>query len=149
MKLLQYWQQNAVSLLPLNEQSWEYWSHTILYKQTKMPWTLGGSGPSPNTRLLGPSKVRNPNAYRHLDLFSHPFRRVHSQGQQTDICIWPSRCHSVSLASVKSRLVLAFWYPLTQVVPEKRPLNVHVLIQHLLPSCDINNFIITLKPVVH
>jgi len=40
-------------------------------------------------------------------------------------CIWPSwcHCHSLSLASVKSRLVLPFWYLLTQVVPEKEPLN--------------------------
>jgi len=34
-------------------------------------------------------------------------------------CIWPSwcHCHSRSLASVKSRLVLPFWYRLTRVVP--------------------------------
>ena len=40
-------------------------------------------------------------------------------------CIWPSwcHCHSLSLASVKSRLVLPFWYRLTQVVLEKGPLN--------------------------
>ena len=40
-------------------------------------------------------------------------------------CIWPSWCHcySLSLASVKSRLVLPFWYRLTLVVPEKGPLN--------------------------
>jgi len=40
-------------------------------------------------------------------------------------CIWPSwcHCHSLSLASVKSRLVLPFWYRLTQIVPEKGPLN--------------------------
>jgi len=33
-------------------------------------------------------------------------------------CIWPSwcHCHSLSLASVKSRLVLPFWYWLTWVV---------------------------------
>jgi len=39
--------------------------------------------------------------------------------------IWPSwfHCHSLSLASVKSRLVLPFWYQLTRVVPEKGPLN--------------------------
>ena len=43
-------------------------------------------------------------------------------------CIWPSwcHCHSLSLASVKSRLVLPFWYWLTRVVPEKGPLNVCV-----------------------
>ena len=31
-------------------------------------------------------------------------------------CIWPSgcHCHSLSLASVKSRLVLPFWYRLTR-----------------------------------
>jgi len=36
-------------------------------------------------------------------------------------CIWPSccHCHSLSLASVKSRLVLTFWYWLTQVLLEK------------------------------
>ena len=36
-------------------------------------------------------------------------------------CIWPSWCHShsQSLASVKSRVVLPFWYRLTWVVPEK------------------------------
>jgi len=41
-------------------------------------------------------------------------------------CIWPSwcHCHSLSLASVKSRSVLPFWYRLTWVVPDKGPLNV-------------------------
>ena len=36
-------------------------------------------------------------------------------------CTWPSwcHCHSLSLASQKSRLVLPFWYRLTWVVPEK------------------------------
>jgi len=46
---------------------------------------------------------------------------------QTDR-IWSSWCHrhpqtSSSLASLKSRLVLPFWYQPTQVVLEKRPLN--------------------------
>ena len=38
-------------------------------------------------------------------------------------CIWPSwcHCHSLSLASVKSTLVLPFWHRLTRVVPEKGP----------------------------
>jgi len=38
---------------------------------------------------------------------------------------WPSWCHfhSLSLALVKSRLVLRFWYRLTRVVPDKGPLN--------------------------
>ena len=40
-------------------------------------------------------------------------------------CIWPSwcHCHSLSPASLKSRLVLPFCYRLTWVVPEKGPLN--------------------------
>ena len=40
-------------------------------------------------------------------------------------CIWPSWCHyhSLSLAPVKSRLVLPFWYQLTWVVPDKGLLN--------------------------
>jgi len=47
---------------------------------------------------------------------------------EVQTCIWPSgcHCHSLSLASVKSRLVLPFWYRLTQVVPDKGPLNVCV-----------------------
>ena len=45
--------------------------------------------------------------------------------QGAEVCIWPSWCHclSLSLASVKSRLVLPFWYRLTRVVAEKGPLN--------------------------
>jgi len=38
------------------------------------------------------------------------------------VCLWPSwcHCHSLSLASVKSRLVLPFWYRLTWVVPDEK-----------------------------
>ena len=45
---------------------------------------------------------------------------------EVQTCIWPSgcHCHSLSLASVKSRLVLPFWYRLTRVVLVKGPLNV-------------------------
>ena len=44
------------------------------------------------------------------------------------VCIWSSWCHChpeipSSLASFKSRQVVPFWYRLTQVVLEKRPLN--------------------------
>ena len=44
---------------------------------------------------------------------------------EVQTCIWPSwcHCHSLSLAPVKSRSVLPFWYWLTQVILEKRPLN--------------------------
>jgi len=44
---------------------------------------------------------------------------------EVQTCIWPSwcHCHSLSLASVKSRLVLPFCYRLARVVPDKGPLN--------------------------
>jgi len=42
---------------------------------------------------------------------------------QTCICSSGCHCHSLSLASVKSRLVLLSWYRLTRVVLEKGPLN--------------------------
>ena len=47
-----------------------------------------------------------------------------------------------SLAPVKSRLVLPFWYRLTRVVLEKRPLNgcsvVHTI--DLVRTCRISSF---------
>jgi len=48
-----------------------------------------------------------------------------SAWSEVQTCIWPSwcHCHSLSLASVKSRLLLPFWYRLTQVVTDKRLLN--------------------------
>ena len=53
-------------------------------------------------------------------------------------CIWPSwcHCHSLSLASVKSRLVLPFWYRPTWVVPEKRAVKrmCVCLLYYLLPQ---------------
>ena len=76
---------------------------------------------------------------------------------EVQTCIWPSwcHCHSLSLASVKSRLVLPFWYQPTRVVPDKAPLNVCVCVslslslqlaygdntveeihQHLKVACD-------------
>ena len=44
---------------------------------------------------------------------------------EVQTCIRPSwcHCHSLYLAPVKSRLVLPFWYRLTRVILEKRPLN--------------------------
>ena len=57
---------------------------------------------------------------------------------EVQTCIWPSwcHCHSLSLTSVKSRLVLPFWYRLTRVVPEKGPLNGCVCVcvtLHIMP----------------
>ena len=49
---------------------------------------------------------------------------------EVQTCIWTSwcHCHSLSLASVKSRLVLPSWYRLTRVVPEKGLLCVCVCV---------------------
>ena len=48
-----------------------------------------------------------------------------SSWSEVQSCIWPSgrHCHSLSLASTKSSLVLPFWYRPTRVVPDKGPLN--------------------------
>ena len=60
---------------------------------------------------------------------------------EVQTCIWPSWCHyhSLSLASVKSRLVLHFWYRLTWVVPEKGPINGCVCV------CVLNSSIVYLN----
>ena len=49
---------------------------------------------------------------------------------EVQTCILSSwcHCHSLSLASGKSRLVLPFWYRLTRVVHDKRPSNVCVCV---------------------
>ena len=59
----------------------------------------------------------------------HPACKKLSGGVLAWLCVWsevqtcirPSWCHShsLSLASVKFRLVLPFWYRITQVVPDK------------------------------
>jgi len=40
---------------------------------------------------------------------------------KVQICIWPKwyHCHSLSVASVKSGLVLPFWYRITRVLPDR------------------------------
>ena len=64
-----------------------------------------------------------------------------STWSEVQTCIWSSwcHCHSMSLVSVKSRLVLPFWYRLTWVVPDKGPLNgcvcMCVTLSFLLPTC--------------
>ena len=43
---------------------------------------------------------------------------------EVQTCIWPSGCHCVSCFS-KIKIGLPFWYRLTQVVPDRGPLNAH------------------------
>ena len=58
---------------------------------------------------------------------------------EVQTCIWPSwrHCHSLCLASVKSRLVLPFWYRPTRVVLEKGPLNGCVCVCSCLPHLTV------------
>jgi len=52
---------------------------------------------------------------------------------EVQTCIWPSGCHfhSLSLASVKSRLVLPFWYRFTRADLDKGPVCVCVFQDNL------------------
>ena len=87
---------------------------------------------------------------------------------EVQTCIWPSwcYCHSLSLASVKSILVLPFWYWLTQVVSDKGSWNgcvcVYTCFLHPLPqtyegtsifTCQLSetsiHFILTESKVLH
>jgi len=47
---------------------------------------------------------------------------------ERDADLHMAHCHSLTLASVKSRLVLPFWYRLIRVVPDKWPLNMCVCV---------------------
>ena len=57
---------------------------------------------------------------------------------EVQTCVWPSwcRCHSLSLASVKYRLVLPFWYRLTWTDMDKGLLNGCVWVCGLLEDQD-------------
>jgi len=75
------------------------------------------------------------NAFSALTLLvgqkeGHPACKKPSGGVLAWLSVWNEvhmvrwcHCHSLSLASVKSRLVLPFWYRLTRVVLDKEPLN--------------------------
>ena len=67
-----------------------------------------------------------------------------SVSSEVQACIWPSgfHCRSLSLASVKSRLVLPFWYRHTRVVPDKGPLNGCVC--KLISKCKLLGWLVVL-----
>ena len=58
---------------------------------------------------------------------------------EVQTCIWSSWCHcqSLCLASVKSRLVLPFWYWLTRVLTDKGPLNGCVCVRMWICYCFV------------
>ena len=70
-------------------------------------------------------------------------------------CTWPSWCHcrSLSIVSVKSRLVLPFRYQLTRVVPDKGPLNGVCVCTYTKPDktecCSVFNTTLHLQQVIN
>jgi len=105
----------------------------------------------PNVKLLVSSGANSTIAFSALTLLvvqqeGYPACKKMSGGvlawlsdwSEVQTCLWPSRCHchSLSLASLKSRLVFPFWYRLTRVVPDKGPLNVCVCLRNGANSCD-------------
>ena len=81
------------------------------------------------TLLVGQQEGRP--ACKKLSAWVLPWLSVWSEVQT---CIWSSwcHCHSLSLASVKLRLVLPFWYRVIWVVPEKGPLNMQTVFHYHL-----------------
>ena len=92
-------------VLPLDKDNWFFWNNkpSVLWRC----WLGGRKGIRPVKKLSG-------DVLAWLSIWSEV---------QTCICSSWCHCHSLSLASVESRLVLFFWYRLTWVVPEKGPLN--------------------------
>ena len=65
-------------------------------------------------------------------------------------CTWPSwcHCHSLSLASVKSSLVLSFWYRPTWVVQDKGPLN-GCMCMSVLALCTFYRVMLCMRRTSH
>jgi len=76
-----------------------------------------------------------------------------SAWSEVQTCIWSSgcHCHSLCLASVKSSLVLPFWYWPTRVVLDKGPLNGWVCVGNTFGggTIKITNFISEWHPNPH
>ena len=62
--------------------------------------------------------------------------------RKVQTCIWPSwcHCHSLSVASVKSKLALSFWYQLIRIVPDKGLLNGCVFVLLYWPVIYASSF---------
>jgi len=71
------------------------------------------------------------------------------QERGADLHVGPADVHSLSLASVKSRLVLPVWYRLTRVVPDKGPVygcvctvhgfHLHCCLTDSVPAADLEH----------
>jgi len=88
-------------------------SHGIFESQYQVDWLVGATPPVLWRCWLGGRK-----GIRHVINLSGGVLVWLYVWSEMQTCIWPTwcHCHSLSLAPVKSRLVLPFWYRLTQVV---------------------------------
>jgi len=103
---------------------WEkcYFSFALFYHSIDLYSTVHAVVISFSALMLLVGRQEGHPAYKKLSGVVLAWLSVWSKVQT---CIWPCwcHCHPLSLASVKSRLVLPLWYWLTRVVSEKGPLN--------------------------
>ena len=105
----------ATSTFRLARRRWSSPQHSTALS-TPFPWAL-------STLLVG-RREQHPACKK----LSGEVLAWFSVWSEVQTCIWTSwcHCHSLSLASVKSRLVSSFWYRLTWIDQVKGPLNVCV-----------------------
>jgi len=104
---------------------YEWWNFTVFLLFANLPsvlwhcWLGGRKG-------IRPVKKLSSGVLAWLSVWS-----------EVQTCIWLSwcHCHSLSLAPVKSRSVLLFWYRLTWVVPEIGPLKRVCVCVFILANC--------------
>ena len=123
----QKWLSTNVTQLTANLQQYTYMACTELHKFTVTEFSKSRYKVAFSALTLLAGLQEGHLACKKLSSGVLAWSSVWSEVQT---CIWPSwcHCHSLSLASVKSRLVLPFWYQLTRVVPEKGPLNACVCV---------------------
>ena len=126
--LLRFWGKlencpTFISAKTFNGGKWEWWGSATRWQMTNMLsglrlfTTVTDFRPSVLWRCwLGGRKGIRPVKNWVVGLLAWS-----SVWSEVQTCIQPGwcHCHSLSLASVRSRLVLTFWYRLTWVVPEK------------------------------
>ena len=117
---------------------WWYWTlcweMTSPIGDTHIPKRIG-----PKTEPWGTLLVGRQEGHPACKKLSGGVLASLSVWSEMQTCMQPSwcHCHSLSLASVQSRLVLPFWYWLTWVVLEKGPLNGYICMYLLVVASEI------------
>ena len=109
------------------------WSHALLTVVARQWWQRRVQRRTTSFNTCQSLMTNNDTQFNIGTASAHPACKKLSGGvlarlsvcSEVQTCIGLSgcHCHSLSLAAVKSRLVLPFWYRLTWVVLDKRPLN--------------------------